>query len=138
MTKVSCTITIQKSAESIWQVISDFGAGSQYIPLITRCMLTGTGTGALRVLTYLDGNQIVERLEMLNDAEHCLSYTLLSDTPFGSCLTTMALLAKSPDQAELTWSANFGPPSLPLDEAVSLMEAMLADNCLALKHMLER
>ena len=67
-----------------------------------------------------------------------LAYTLLSDTPSGSCLTIMTLQAWDPDQAELIWTADFQPTSLPADEALSLMEGMLADNCQALKQLLER
>jgi hypothetical protein len=81
---------------------------------------------------------IVERLDMIDEAAHSLSYTLLNKTPFGACLTSMALQALSPDQAELTWTASFQPTSLPANEAVALMEGMLAGNCQALKQLMER
>jgi hypothetical protein len=50
----------------------------------------------------------------------------------------MALRALSPDQAELTWSASFQPTSFPANEALSLMQGMLAGNCQALRQLLER
>lgn len=137
MTEASCTIVIQKPADAIWQVIRDFGAGSRYLPMVIGCTLQGTGMGALRTLTYLDGNLILERLETLDEAVQSLSYTLLSDTAFGTCLTTMVLRSLSPDQAELTWSADFQPVSLPVNEAAALMEAMLTNNCQFLKQMVE-
>jgi len=55
----------------------------------------------------MDGSVIVERLEMIDEASHSLSYILLSDTPFGGSLTTMALQSLGPEQAELTWIADF-------------------------------
>jgi hypothetical protein len=128
---------IHAPVDTIWQLISDFGAGSQYLALVTRCTVQGTGIGALRALTYLDGSVIVERLEMIDVALHHLSYILLTDTPFGNCLTTMALRALSLYQVELTWTADFQRTSLPVNEAVALMEGMLADNCQALKRLLE-
>ena len=105
--------------------------------MVTQCTVQGVGVGALRTLTYLDGSVIVERLETIDEALQRLSYILLSDTPFGNCLTNMTLSNLSPDQAELTWSVTFQPVSLPANEALSLMESMLADNCQALKRLLE-
>jgi hypothetical protein len=131
-------ITIGVPVDAVWQVISDFGAGATYLAMVTQCIVQGAGTGALRTLTYLDGSVIVERLETVDEAAHSLSYTLLSDTPFGSCLTTMALRVLTPDQSELHWTADFQPTSLPTNEALSLMEGMLADNCQVLKQLLER
>ena len=131
-------ITIGAPVEAIWQLISDFGAGAKYLVMVADCIVQGAGIGALRTLSYLDGSVIVERLETLDEAAWCVAYTLLSDTPFGSCLTTIALRALSPDQSELNWTADFQPTSLPADEAMSLMEGMLAANCQALKQLLER
>jgi len=131
------TITIHAPVDVVWQVISDFGAGSKYLAMVTRCTVQSQGVGGLRTLTFSDGSVIVERLEMIDEKGHRLSYTLLSDTPFGNCLTTMALQALSPNQAELTWTADFQPTSLPIDEALSLMQGMLANNCHVLKQFLE-
>lgn len=130
-------VTIHAPIDTIWQVISDFGAGSRYLPMVTQCTVQGAGIGALRTLTYLDGSVILERLETVDEATHRLSYILLTDTPFGSCLNAMALRALSTDQVELTWTANFQPINLPAIEALSLMEGMLAENCQALKLLLE-
>jgi len=81
---------------------------------------------------------IVERLEALNAAARRLSYALLTDTPFGNCLTTMAVRDLDPNQAELAWLATFKPDGLPESEAAALLEGALAANCLALKQLLKR
>lgn len=131
-------LTVHASVDAIWQVIGDLSAGSRYLAMVKHCTVQGNGAGALRTLTYLDGSVIVERLETLDEAAHCLSYTLVSDTPFGACRTTMmALSSLGLEQAELLWTAEFQPTSLPTNEAVSLMEGMLAGNCRALKRLLE-
>lgn len=130
-------ITIHASVDAIWRVIGDFGTGAEYISMVRHCSVQGAGIGAVRTLTYLDGSVILERLEMVDEAAHCLSFTLLSDTPFGSCLTTMALRALSLDRAELHWAADFQPTSFPPNEAAELMEGMLAASCQALKQLLE-
>ena len=137
MTQVSSKITIHAPAGAIWQLISDFGAGNQYLPGVVACTVEGEGVGALRKLTSADGSAIVERLAVLDAAAHRLSYAMLTDTPFCDCLTTMALRDLGPNQTELTWSATFQPDGLPVSEAMELLEGALAENCLALKQLLE-
>ena len=60
-----------------------------------------------------------------------LSYALLTDTPFGNCLTTMTVRDLGPSQAELEWSATFEADGLPASEAAELMEGALAANGVA-------
>lgn len=131
-------ITIRAPADVIWQVISDFGAAGQYLSGVVTCTVTGEGVGALRTLTSTDGSTIVERLEALDEVAHRLSYALLTDTPFGNCLTTMTVRDLGPSMAEVAWSATFEPDGLPKREAEALMEGALAANCQALKQFLER
>lgn len=137
MTSVTSTVTIPVPADAIWQVISDFGAAGHYLARVVDCTAEGEGVGALRTLTSADGSAIIERLKMLDAASQRLSYALLTDTPFGDCLTTMALRDLGPHKAELTWSASFQPDGLPESEAVELLKGALAENCLALKQFME-
>jgi len=137
MTHATSTVTIHVPADAIWQVISDFGAAGQYLAGVVDCTVEGEGVGALRTLTSADGSAIVERLESLDATAQRLSYALLTDTPFGDCLTTIALRDLGPHLAELTWSATFQPDGLPESEAVDLLEGALAENCLAVKQFME-
>jgi hypothetical protein len=138
MTQVSSTITINAPADAIWKLISDFGAASYYLTSIVGCTVEGDGVGALRTLTNGGESTTLERLETLDKTARRLSYSLLSDTPFGNCLTTMVVHALGLNQAELVWSASFQPVGIPPSEAVDLMEGALAANCLALKQFVER
>ena len=138
VTQVSSKITIHVPVQAIWQVISGFGAGDQYLSGVVNCTVEGEGEGALRTLTYADGSTIVERLAALDEGAQRLSYALLTDTPFANCLTTMAVHDRGPHQAEVVWSASFQPDGLPASEAGALLEGALAANCLALKQLLER
>ena len=99
--------------------------------------MEGKEIGALRTLAFADSSAIIECLEALDTATQRLSYALLTDTPFGDCLTTMALRDLGPNRAELAWSATFEPDGIPESEAVALMEGALAENCLALKQFME-
>ena len=137
VTHVSTKIVIHAPVDAIWRLISDFGAAGQHLPGIVRCTVEGARIGALRTLTHVDGSTIVERLEALNEAARRLSYGLLTDTPFGHCLTTMAVRDLGPGQCELAWSATFESDGLPVSEAAELMEGALAAHCMALKQFLE-
>ena len=68
---------------------------------------------------------------------HRLGYALLTDTPFGNCLTTISVRDLGSHLAELAWSASFQPDGLPASEAVALLEGALTANCLALKQLME-
>jgi len=48
MTQVSCKTTIHTSADTIWQVIGDFGAACQYLVGVIDCTVEGEGIGARR------------------------------------------------------------------------------------------
>ena len=138
MTQVSSTITINASADAIWQVIGDFGAACQFLVGVVDCTVVGEGVGALRTLTSIDGSTIVERLEARDETARQLSYALLTDTPFHNCLTTMTIHDLAPNQVELEWSATFEPDGIPASEAVEMLEGALSANCMALKKFMER
>jgi len=138
MTRVACQVTIHQSADVVWQVISNFGAACQYLVGVVDCTVAGDGVGARRTLISADGSTIVERLEVLDKVNHRLSYALLTDTPFRSCLTTMSVRELGPNLAELEWSATFETDGLPASEARDMLEGALATNGLALKQFIER
>jgi hypothetical protein len=138
MTQVSCKTTINIAADAIWRVISDFSVAGQYLSGVVTCTVEGNGIGALRTLTSDDGSAVVERLETLDEVTHQLSYTLLTDTPFRNCLTTMSLRDLGPKLGELEWNSTFEPEGIPEIEAGQMLESALAANCLALKQFMER
>ena len=138
MTQVSCKTTINVPADALWQVISNFGAAGQYLSGVVACTVEGEGVGALRRLTSVDGNTIVERLETLDGVALQLSYILLTDTPFRNCVTTMVVRDLGPGRVEVTWSAIFEPDGIPASEAEQMLEGALSINCLALKQFMER
>jgi hypothetical protein len=138
MTHVTSTIKINVFADTIWQVISDFGAACDYLDMVVQCHVEGEGIGALRTLTGADGSTIVERLDAIDSTTHQLSYALLTETPFRNCLTTVILRDLGLHQAEIEWSATFEADGLPSSEAAELMEGALTANCLALKKFIER
>ena len=111
MTHVTRMIMIHAPADAIWQVISDLRAACDYLAGVGNCTVEGAGVGALRTLTSVDGSTVVERLDALDEAAHRLSYALLTDTPFGNCLTMMAVRDLGLRQAALYALATLDEPS---------------------------
>jgi hypothetical protein len=138
MSNVSNTTIIHAPTDAAWQVISDFGTACQYLVMVVNCTVEGAGVGALRRLTSADGSTVVERLDVQDEATHQLSYALLSDTPFGNCLTTMALHDLGPSRVELVWSASFDADGIPVCEAAEILMGALAADSLALKQFIEQ
>ena len=138
MTHVSSSITILAPADAAWQLLSDFGAACRYLIMVVDCTVEGQGVGALRTLTYTDGSTIVERLEALDEAAHRLSYTLLTDTPFRDCLTTVIVRDLGCGRCEVEWAATFEADGLPASEAVEMLEGAFELNSRALQLFLVR
>ena len=50
-------------------------------PLIARIKLTGEGVGQLRTIETIDGKQIIERLEAMDNSQRLYRYTKISGIP---------------------------------------------------------
>jgi hypothetical protein len=70
---VAESVDLAAAADKVWELIGQFGG--TWHPLIARVTLTGTGIGQLRTIETLDGKEIVERLEAIDDAKRSLRYT---------------------------------------------------------------
>ena len=66
----------------VWELIGQFG-GSWH-PLIANIKLIGTGVGQLRVIETIDGKQIVERLDAIDNTAHLYRYTNIGGIPASS------------------------------------------------------
>jgi hypothetical protein len=64
----------------VWSVIGQFGG--DWHPLVARVSLTGTGVGQLRKIETLDGKEIFERLDAVDNAKRFFRYTSSRDSCF--------------------------------------------------------
>jgi hypothetical protein len=56
-------------------------AGGSWHPLIASIKLTGTGIGQLRTIETIDGKQIIERLEAIDNSARLYRYTNIAGIP---------------------------------------------------------
>jgi hypothetical protein len=76
---VEQSVEVAAAPDEVWSVIGDFGGA--WHPLTARVGVTGTGIGQLRTIETVDGREIVERLEAIDNAERCFRYTSIAGMP---------------------------------------------------------
>jgi len=84
---VAETIELPTAPEEVWSVIGPFAL--DWHPVVARVSLTGTGIGQLRMIETLDGRQIVERLDALDDVNRLYRYTMIAGVPASRYIGTL-------------------------------------------------
>jgi hypothetical protein len=72
-------IDLNAAPDQVWALIGDFGG--TWHPLIADIKLIGRGIGQLRVIETIDGKQIIERLDAIDNAARFYRYTSISGIP---------------------------------------------------------
>ena len=67
---------LSASPVQVWDLIGKFGG--MWHPLIASVQLTGEDVGQLRTLELIDGKQIIERLEFMDNSHRLYRYTNVS------------------------------------------------------------
>jgi hypothetical protein len=73
------SIELAAAPDEVWSLVGDFG-GSWH-PLNARITVTGTGIGQLRTIETLDGKEIVERLDAIDNTRRFFRYTSIAGMP---------------------------------------------------------
>lgn len=73
---VADSVDLAAAPDQVWPLIGQFGG--MWHPLIASIKLTGEGAGQLRTIETIDGKQIIERLESMDNAQKLYRYTNVS------------------------------------------------------------
>jgi hypothetical protein len=73
---VAHSAALAASPDQVWALVGQFGG--MWHPLIAGIKLNGEGVGQLRTIETIDGKQIIERLESIDNAKRLYSYTNVS------------------------------------------------------------
>ena len=76
---VTDRIDLNAAPDKVWALIGDFDAS--WHPLIANIKLIGGGIGQLRVIETIDGKQIIERLDAIDNSARFYRYTSISGIP---------------------------------------------------------
>jgi hypothetical protein len=88
----------------VWSLIGQFGGA--WHPLNARVSLTGAGIGQLRTILTLDGQQIVERLEAVDEAKRFLRYSNIAGMAVSHYTSTLEVKPKGSGSV-VDWRAQF-------------------------------
>src|SRR5262249_28717452 len=73
------SVVLAATPDEVWSVIGQFNLG--WHPLVAGVDLVGSGIGQLRKIRTVDGKEIVERLEAIDNAKRFHRYALIAGVP---------------------------------------------------------
>jgi Polyketide cyclase / dehydrase and lipid transport/Domain of unknown function (DUF4331) len=76
---VAESVELAAEPDTVWSLVGQFNL--DWHPLVARVNLVGTGIGQIRRIETLDGNEIVERLEAMDNAKRVYRYSLVAGVP---------------------------------------------------------
>ena len=100
------TIDVNATPDKVWELIGQFGG--YWHPLIAEIRLTGTGPGQLRTIETIDGKQIIERLDAIDNSGRFYRYANIAGLPVAN-YTGMLSVKPSGAGSSVEWRAQFLP-----------------------------
>jgi len=100
------TIEVNAAPDKVWDLIGQFGA--YWHPLIAEIRLTGTGPGQLRAIETIDGKQIIERLDAIDNSGRFYRYANIAGLPVAN-YTGMLSVKPNGAGSSVEWRAQFLP-----------------------------
>lgn len=103
---VAESVELAAAPDRVWELIGQFG-GSWH-PLIADIKLIGTGIGQLRVIETIDGKQIIERLDAIDNPGRSYRYTNIGGIPASSYTGVLEVKPKGTGST-VEWQSRFLP-----------------------------
>jgi hypothetical protein len=101
---VAQTVELAVAAETVWSLIGGFNL--DWHPLVARVRLTGAGIGQLRNIETLDGKEIIERLEAVDEVQRRYRYELVAGVPASRYSGVIEVTPKA-GGCMASWSVNY-------------------------------
>ena len=98
------SVDLNGAPDAVWSLIGKFGG--YWHPLIANIKVIGAGIGELRVVETIDGKQIIERLDAMDDANRSYRYSNISGIPASDYTGTLAVKANGTG-SYVEWRAQY-------------------------------
>jgi hypothetical protein len=118
---VAESVELSATPDQVWALIGQFGG--IWHPLVAKIELTGTEIGQLRTIETIDGKQIIERLDAINDSSRFYRYTNISGIP-ASDYTGMLDVKPKGTGSSVDWRVQYladGQPDIVVKTIVSTL-----------------
>jgi len=138
---VKKSVTINASKEKVWRKISNIVGLPTWLPDVKKTIYTSKkrrGVGAIRLITFEDGNQIEEHIVAWEDKKY-FSYIATSGLPLRMYHATLSITPKG-RKTILTWQNNINSKKMTkkeFDEFISYMAQFYITALKTLKTKLE-
>jgi hypothetical protein len=101
---VTDRVELNATPDRVWELLGQFGGN--WHPLIASIRVTGTGIGQLRTIETIDGKQIIERLEAIDNSARFYRYTNIAGIP-ASDYSAILEVKPSGTGSSVEWRAQF-------------------------------
>jgi hypothetical protein len=101
---VADSVELAAAPDEVWSVVGRFSF--DWHPLVARATLTGAGIGQLRTLATIVGDEVVERLEAIDNAKRFYRYTMIAGVPASRYVGTLEVKPKGSGSV-VEWRVEF-------------------------------
>jgi carbon monoxide dehydrogenase subunit G len=101
---VTNTVDLATPPDQVWSVVGQYRC--VWHPLIASVTLTGEGIGQLRTIETIDGKQIIERLELMDEGQRLYRYTNISGLGVSDYTGTFEVKPKG-EGSSVEWRVQF-------------------------------
>ncbi|MEP7043112.1 MAG: SRPBCC family protein [Dokdonella sp.] len=109
--KVSKSVSINASADTVWAKIQNFDGLNTWHPAVAKDQIVAgknNEVGAERLLTLGDGGTIKEKLLAFDAKHHSFKYAILEGVlPVSDYTSTVSVKSAGKDKSTVTWSGVF-------------------------------
>ena len=101
------TVTIRTSKDKVWRKISNIVGLPSWLPDVTKTeyiSIKKKGVGAIRLITFADGNKIEEHIVAWKKGEY-FTYVATEGLPLRAYVATISIKNKTKTNTELTWQS---------------------------------
>ena len=101
------TVTIRTSKDKVWRKISNIVGLPSWLPDVTKTeyiSIKKKGVGAIRLITFADGNKIEEHIVAWKKGEY-FTYVATEGLPLRAYVATISIKVKTNSNTELTWQS---------------------------------
>jgi hypothetical protein len=118
---VTETVDLAAPPNQVWTLIGPFGG--MWNPLIAKIQVTGQGVGQLRTIETIDGKQMIDRLEAMDNPQRSYRYTMISGIPAVDFTGTLDVKPKGTGSS-VEWSVKYwadGQPDIIVKTTISAL-----------------
>ncbi len=125
---VKKTIKIRASKDRVWRKISNIAGLPTWVVDVKRTVYLSKkkkGVGAIRLITFEDGNEIEEHVVAWKSGEY-FTYIATEGLPLRAYVATISIRARSKNLVELTWQSYLNSEKIPEKEFLDFIVFMAA------------